>query len=443
MKRLSRVLFIAVPVVLLLVFVGPAQITALAGSTAAILDDDHGLSITKSVYGTTTAVPACPATPCSNPPIAAQGVDKYTLTDRERMEVKIITFGGIITSLKLGSEDTAADVVLGFKTLKDYETKNGGPLTPAPHTGPYFGAIIGRYGNRIAKGTFQLKGTTHCLDVNNGPNSLHGGITGFNAVVWDVTKVINTGDSVGLTLHYLSNAGEGWNSSENNNAGCVGMGGKTGYPGNLDVSVTYTLNRKDELHIDYKASTDAPTVVNLTNHTYWNLRGEGTGTIYDHLLMLNAGKFTPDNATLIPTGVLAPVAGTVFDFSRAKPVNDGIRSNDPQIVIGKGFDHNWVLNPPKSNGLNLAATVVDPSMGRTLKVLTDQPGIQFYAGNFLDGSLYGISDRAYRQSDGLALETQHFPNSPNQPTFPSTELDPGTTLTTTTVFALTGRGESD
>jgi aldose 1-epimerase len=374
---------------------------------------------------------------CSNPPIAAQEVDQYTLTDPGKMEAKIITFGGIITSLKLGGGDEAADVVLGFKTLGDYETRNGGPLTPAPHTGPYFGAIIGRYGNRIAKGMFTLKGTSYCLDVNNGANSLHGGVTGFNAVVWDVTNVIRTEDRVGLTLHYLSKAGEGWNTSENNNPTCVGS---RGYPGNLDVSVTYTLNKKHELHIDYKATTDAPTVVNLTNHTYWNLKGEGTGTIYNHRLMLNASKYTPDDATLIPTGVLAPVAGTVFDFIRAKPVNDGIRSNDPQIVIAKGFDHNWVLNPPRGTGLELAATLSDPSTGRTLKVLTDQPGIQFYAGNFLDGSLYGISDHAYRQSDGLALETQHFPDSPNKPAFPSTEVDPGRPLTTSTVFALTDRG---
>src|SRR5919109_1185523 len=184
MKRLSRVLFLAVPSVLLLVLVGPVQITALAGTMAA--SPGPGLTITHTVYGTTTAVAACPAVPCSNPPIAAQEVDQYTLTDPGKMEVKIITFGGIITSLKVGHGDEAADVVLGFKTLGDYETKNGGPLTPAPHTGPYFGAIIGRYGNRIAKGMFTLKGTTYCLDVNNGANSLHGGVTGFNAVVWDL-----------------------------------------------------------------------------------------------------------------------------------------------------------------------------------------------------------------------------------------------------------------
>jgi aldose 1-epimerase len=428
MKRLSLVLFAAVLVVLLLGLVGPGRMTALAGSAVA----SPGLTVTKAVYGTTTP------SPTSNPPIAAQEVDQYTLSDGNTVEVKIITFGGIITSLKLGNGNKARDVVLGFKSLQDYETKNGGPLTPAPHTGPYFGAIIGRYGNRIAKGMFTLNGTTYCLDVNNGVNSLHGGVTGFNAVVWDVTNVINTADAVGIQLHYVSKAGEGFDPAQNNNASCIAAGGLKGYPGNLDVFVTYTLNKNRELHIDYRATTDAPTVVNLTNHSYWNLAGEAEGTIYDHRLMLNAEQFTPDDPTLIPTGVLAPVAGTVFDFTKAKPVANGIRSNDPQIVIGKGFDHNWVLNPPKGNGLNLAATLFDPSTGRTLKVWTDQPGIQFYAGNFLDGSLYGISDHAYRQSDGLALETQHFPDSPNQSNFPSTVLNPGQTYETTTVFAFTG-----
>jgi aldose 1-epimerase len=426
MNRLSRVLFVAVLVVLLLVLAGPGQMTASAGTRVA--SPNPGLTITKAVYGTTTP------SPTSNPPIAAQEVDQYTLSDGNSMEVKIITFGGIITSLKLGNGNKARDVVLGFQSLHDYETKNGGPLTPAPHTGPYFGAIIGRYGNRIAKGMFTLNGTTYCLDVNNGVNSLHGGVTGFNAVVWAVTKVIQDPNQVGIQLHYLSKAGEGWDTTQNNSS-CNGV---KGYPGNLDVFVTYTLNKKDELHIDYSATTDAPTVVNLTNHSYWNLAGEAEGTIYNHRLLLNAAKFTPDDATLIPTGVLAPVAGTVFDFSKAKPVANGIRSNDPQIVIGRGFDHNWVLNPPEGKGLNLAATVFDPGSGRTLKVWTDQPGIQFYAGNFLDGSLYGISGHSYRQSDGLALETQHFPDSPNEKTFPSTVLNPGQTYATSTIFALTG-----
>ncbi len=421
MKRFGRILLTSVTPVALLIGLGQT-----AGDTAAAAD--AGLSITKAVYGTTTP------SPTSNPPIAAQEVDQYTLTNGHGTEVKIITFGGAITSVKLAG----ADVALGFKTLKDYETKNGGPLTAAPHTGPYFGAIIGRYGNRIAHGKFELNGKTYCLDVNNGPNSLHGGVTGLNAVVWDVTKVINEDDRVGIELHRLSKAGEGFDPNQNNNAGCVSAGGLKGYPGNLDVFVTYTLNKKDELRIDYKATTDAPTVVNLTNHSYWNLAGEGTSTIYDQLLMLNANDFTPDDSTLIPTGMIAPVSGTPFDFTKHKLVNSGIRSNDPQIVIGRGFDHNWVLNPPKAAGLNLAASFLDPASGRSLTVSTDQPGVQFYAGNFLDGSLYGISDHAYRQGDGLALETQHFPDSPNQSKFPSTVLNPGETYQSTTIFALSG-----
>jgi aldose 1-epimerase len=430
MKLLRRVVVIAVPITLALVLVASGQMAALAGNTGA--PQAAGLTVSKAFYGTTTPAPN------SNPPIAAQPVDEYTLTNGNRMEVKIITFGGIITSLKLGGGNKAANVVLGFPSLHDYEIYNGGPLTPAPHTGPYLGALIGRYGNRIANGKFTLNGTTYCLDVNNGPNSLHGGITGFNAVVWDVTKVIQDKDQVGIELHYLSKAGEGWNPTENNNAGCIASGGVAGYPGNLDVYVTYTLNNNNELRVDYRATTDAPTIVNLTQHTYWNLQGEGTGTIYDHRLMLNANNYTPDDPTLIPTGAIVPVAGTVFDFTKATAVGNRIRSDDPQIVIGKGYDHNWVLNPPKGKGLNVAATLFDPGTGRTLTMKTSEPGIQFYAGNFLDGSLYGTSGRAYRQSDGLALETQHFPDSPNQPTFPSTVLNPGETYKTTTVFAFTG-----
>jgi aldose 1-epimerase len=412
-------------VVIMVVVVALIGATVLAGGAVAA----PGLSVTKALYGTTTA------SPNSNPAIAAQDVDQYTLTNGNRMEVKIITFGGTITSVKLGKGSKAANVTLAYKTLEDYETINGGPLTPAPHTGPYFGSIIGRFGNRIAGGMFTLNGQTYCLDVNNGPNSLHGGVTGFNAVVWEVAEVIETSDEVGITLHYLSKAGEGWDPAENNNASCIAAGGLPGYPGNLDVFVTYTLNRKNQLRMQYTATTDAPTIVNLTNHAYWNMRGEGTGTVYDQRLKLNASNFTPVDATLIPTGEIAPVAGTAFDFTKAKPVGDGIRSNEEQIVFGRGFDHNWVLNPPKGDGLNRAAKLVDPGSGRKLTVWTDQPGIQFYAGNFLDGSIYGISDHAYRQSDGLALETQHFPDSPNQPDFPSTVLNPGETYETTTIYA--------
>jgi aldose 1-epimerase len=352
-------------------------------------------------------------------------VDEYTLTNANGMEVKIITFGGIITSVKmLDRKKDLANVTLGFDNLQDYETKNS----------PYFGAIIGRYGNRIANGRFTLEGVTYCLDANNGPNSLHGGGKGFDKQVWTVTKEINDKSGVGIELHYLSPAGDGWTGNFPNSA-CLPTD-MLGYPGDLDTTVTYTLNDKNQIVIDYIATTNAPTVVNLTNHAYWNLSGEGTGTIYDHLLMLNASTFTPVDATLIPTGEIAPVAGTPFDFSMSKPVADGIRSDDQQIVFGRGFDHNWVLNrpSPEDKSMLLAATLYEQNSGRVLNIWTAEPGIQFYAGNFLDGTLYGTSHRAYRQSDGLALETQHYPDSPNQQNFPSTVLNPGDTYQTTTIF---------
>jgi aldose 1-epimerase len=341
------------------------------------------------------------------------------------MEVKIITYGGIITSVKVPDrKHKIANVTLGFNNLEDYVTKNS----------PYFGGIIGRYGNRIANGMFTLDGVAYCLDANNGPNSLHGGGKGFDKQIWEVTKEINGPKGVGIELHYLSLAGDGWTGNFPN-AACDGLTVEYGYPGDLDTYVTYTLNDKNQIVMDYEATTTEPTVVNLTNHAYWNLAGEGTGTIYDHLLMLNADKFTPVDSTLIPTGDLPPVEGTPFNFRRPKPVADGIRSIDEQIVFGKGFDHNWVLKPSKFHKLlNLAATLSDPNSGRTLTIWTDQPGIQFYAGNFLDGSLYGTSNQAYRQSDGLALETQHYPDSPNKPGFPSTVLLPDETYRSTTIY---------
>jgi aldose 1-epimerase len=397
MKRLTT-LSIVVVIALAFALIAPTATAAKGEGT-----------ITSEFYGTT-----------------ADGIAvyEYILTNVKGMEVKIITYGGIITSVKvLDRQHKMANVTLGFNNLHDYETKNS----------PYFGAIIGRYGNRIANGRFTLDGVTYCLDANNGPNSLHGGGEGFDKQVWEVTNVIEGSNEVGIELHYLSPEGDGWTGNFPNSA-CL-PSDVLGYPGDLDTYVTYTLNNKNQIVIDYSATTDAPTVVNLTNHAYWNLAGEGTGTIYDHLLMLNASTFTPVDATLIPTGDILPVAGTPFDFGKAKPVNDGIRSDDEQIVFGKGFDHNWVLDPPKPNqSLNLAATLTDLSFGRTLKVWTDQPGIQFYAGNFLDGSIYGTSNRAYRQSDGLALETQHYPDSPNQPNFPSTVLRPDDTYESTTIY---------
>jgi aldose 1-epimerase len=353
-----------------------------------------------------------------------QDVYEYTLKNGEKkkkaMEVKIITYGGIITSITVpDTKGKMANVALGFDNLLDYETKN-----------PYFGCITGRYANRIALGRFTLDDTTYCLDINNDPNSLHGGFVGFDKKVWEVTEAKVGPYGPVLELHYLSAAGEGYEDAD-----CED--GEAGYPGNLDAYVTYTLAGK-KLLMDYIATTDAPTVVNLTNHNYWNLAGEGEGDINDHVLMLNADRYTPVDATLIPTGDLPLVDGTPFDFRKPKPISDGIRSNHEQIVIGRGFDHNWVLNRPSPDDVTMirAASLCEPESRRRLDVWTTEPGIQFYAGNFLDGTLYGTSGRAYRQGDGLALETQHYPDSPNQPGFPSTVLRLGETYETSTVYEL-------
>jgi aldose 1-epimerase len=366
-------------------------------------------SVVKSPYGTTSL-----GTP----------IDEYTLTNVKGLEVKIITYGGIVTSIR-NRKLRMPNVVLGFNDLNDYETLNS----------PHFGAIIGRYANRIANGVFTLDGVTYCLDANNGVNSLHGGFKGFDTKVWTVTGVIDGSDGVGIELHYLSPAGDGWtNTAPNPN--CP-PGSVKGYPGDLDTYVTYTLTNQNQLVINYTATTDADTVVNLTNHTYWNLSGEGTGTIYSHIVQLNANRFTPVNNVQIPTGATPSVIGTVFDFLNPKVVSQDIRFHSQQLSYGNGFDHNWIVNSSKDpKQLSLAAIVREPNSGRDVNVWTDQPGIQFYTGNSLDGSLYGTSNREYRQSDGLALETQHYPDSPNHPSFPSTTLSPGQMYATTTVFEI-------
>jgi aldose 1-epimerase len=352
-------------------------------------------------------------------------IDEYTLTNANGIEVKIITYGGIITSIKVPDrEKHLVNVALGFDNLRDYETKNA-----------FFGTLTGRYANRIAGGLFNLGTRTYCLDINNPPNHLHGGVKGFDKVVWEVTETNAGPGGAVLRLHYLSSTGEGWDPVNNNNPNCPD-GAVHGYPGNLDTFVTYTLTEKNQLRIDYEATTDAPTVVNLTNHAYWNLAGEGEGDIYDHILSIDADYYTPCDPTQIPTGEITPVDGTPFDFRKAKPIADDIRSDHPQIVIGGGFDHNWVLNrpSPEDKSLILAATLYEQNSGRILNVWTTEPGLQVYTGNFLDGLLYGPSHRAYRRRDGLALETQHYPDSPNQPKFPSTVLNPGETYQTTTIF---------
>jgi aldose 1-epimerase len=345
-------------------------------------------------------------------------VDRYTLKS-SRLTVKILTYGGIIQEVRAPDRrGRRRNVTLGFKRLRGY-------LSDAYRaSNPYFGAIIGRYGNRIARGRFTLDGTEYSLDINNDPNSLHGGFEGFDRKVWAASS-FRTAGSAGVRLTYTSPAGEGCTQSD---PPCT-----TGYPGNLKTTVVYTL-RRNRLRIDYTATTDAPTVVNLTNHAYWNLRGEGRGTIYGHRLKLYARRYTPDDPTLIPTGGIERVAGTPFDFRRFHAIGARIRGHHPQLVIGRGYDHNWVLNRPSGDSrLRKAAELRDPRSGRRLKISTTEPGIQFYSGNFLDGTLYGASGRQYRQGDGLALETQHFPDSPNHANFPSTVLRPGETYRSTTV----------
>lgn len=333
-------------------------------------------------------------------------VDQYTLTNANGMEVKVITFGGIITSLRVPDRNgVLANIVLGFDKLADYETRS-----------PYFGAIIGRYGNRIANAKFTLAGKEYQLAVNDGINTLHGGAKGFDKKVWAASEVKN-GEDVGLELTYTSPDGE------------------EGYPGTLATKVTYTLTNKNELRIDYTATTDQTTVVNLTNHTYFNLAGNGAGSIANHIAQINADRYTPVDANLIPTGELAPVAGTPFDFRTPKLVNAGLRSSHPQVVSGRGYDHDFVLNRTSANDLEYAARIYDPSSGRKVEVWTTEPSMQFYTGNFIDGTLVGSSGGLYRQGDGFCLETQHYPDSPNQPDFPTTELKPGDTYQSTTVYA--------
>ncbi len=335
-------------------------------------------------------------------------IHEYTLSNANQVTVQIINYGGIITSVCAPDRAGAvANVALGLPSLLDYETHN-----------PYFGCIAGRYANRIARGRFTLDGKTYQLAINNGVNHLHGGLKGLDKQVWEVTREIAGAGEEGIELHYTSPDGE-----EN-------------YPGNLSITMTYTLNTKNELRIVYKAMTDAPTVLNLTNHSLWNLAGEGSGSISEQYLQLNADQYVPVDEGAIPFGELAAVEGTPFDFRKAKRIGADIRSDHQQVVFGKGFDHNWVINHPagQSGSLVKAGELSDPTSGRCMEIWTTEPGIQFYSGNFLDGSNYGPSRRAYRMGDGLALETQHYPDSPNQPSYPSTVLRPGEEFRSTTIY---------
>ncbi len=326
-------------------------------------------------------------------------VELYTLKDG-KIEIRIMTYGGIVQSVKVPDrKGNVTDVALGFDTLDDY-VKTG--------NSPHFGGLIGRYANRIAGGTFILDGKTYHIPKNDGNNALHGGTVGFDKVVWKGKQIPD-----GVELTYVSKDGD------------------QGFPGTLTAVVRYTL-KGNELRIDYAATTDQDTVVNLTNHSYFNLKGQAAGTILQHQLKLNASRYTPVDANLIPNGVLAPVEGTPFDFRKSIVIGSRINENNEQLKLARGYDDNWVLD--NDGKFAEAAEVYEPTSGRLLEISTDQPGIQFYTGNFLDGKIKGKGGHAYQFRDGLALETQHFPDSPNHPQFPSTELKPGQHYHTVTIY---------
>jgi aldose 1-epimerase len=330
-------------------------------------------------------------------------VEIYTLTNANGIELRAMTYGAIITGLKVPDRSGhIADIVLGFDTIDGYLKDSS-----------YFGALIGRYGNRIAKGEFTLSGTTFTLATNNGPNHLHGGVKGFDKVLWNALQAAGP-EGVSVTFTRASPDGE------------------EGYPGTLQVIVRYMLTDRNELAIEYRATTDKATPVNLTQHSYFNLAA-GSGDILGHELMLNASRYTPVDETLIPTGELAPVEGTPFDFQNATAIGARIEADHAQLRNGKGYDHNWVLNRT-GPGLQRAALVVDPKSGRTLDIATTEPGIQFYSGNFLDGTITGKGGQVYKRRAGFCLETQHYPDSPNHPDFPSTILQPGQIYASKTVF---------
>ncbi len=406
-----------------------------------------GLSITKQYFGSTVEPYTGNLTP----------VFRYTLSNARGMRVRLLTYGAITQSITVpGRNGQEADVVLGFKTLQDYVQFVSPPVTA--NGGPYFGETVGRYANRIAKGTFKLNGKTYTLPINNGVNALHGGLVGFGNHIWQSHEVV-TSRSVGVEMTLVSPNGDAGGAP--GSPGCPS--GCTGYPAQLTVHVTFTLNNRDQMGIHYSATNNDPklsTVLNLTNHSYFNLAGEDSpaGSEYSQYVQMNADAYSPTDSTQIPLPLPhgVPVAGTPFDFRTPHTIGSRIDNvSDPdntparfaaatggksQLLIAQGYDHNWILNPQTPattgpDGLNLAARAFDPSSGRGLTVWTDQPGVQFYSGNFLNGTLVGISGHTYRQGAGYTFETQHFPDSPNQPAFPLTTLGPGNTFTSTTIFA--------
>ena len=368
------------------------------------------------VLSLAACTPSAPPPPASTAAVGVQpsfgetpggvAVDLYTLTNASGMEVRAMTYGGIILSLRVPDRDgNLGDVVLGYDALDGYLEAS-----------PYFGAIIGRYGNRIGGGQFTLDGEEYSLAANNGPNALHGGLKGFDKVVWQAESFQND-EGVGVVFSYTSPDGE------------------EGYPGTLEATVTYTLTDANELVFDYHAVTDKATPVNLTQHTYFNLAGGGAGDILGHELTLNASQFTPVDSTLIPTGEILNVDDTPFDFRTPNAIGARIDADDEQIGFGGGYDHNYVLDRGEGDSLALAARVHEPTSGRVMEVSTTEPGVQFYSGNFLDGSITGKGGHVYGHRTGFCLETQHYPDSPNKPDFPSTILQPGQEYRSRTAYS--------
>ncbi len=369
-------------------------IFAASGCTKQVHEGKGKMSITKADFGVTKD---------------GQKADLYTLTNANGLTAKITNYGGIVTQLWVPDKNgKPGDIVLGFDTVRPYE-----------EVSPYFGSLIGRYGNRIGKGKFTLDGKEYTLAINNGENHLHGGLKGFDKVIWQA-EPIETAKGPSLKLHYVSADME------------------EGYPGKLDVTVVYTLTNANELKIEYLAQTDKPTVCNLTNHTYFNLAGQGQGTILAHELMLNADFYTPVDSGLITTGEILPVKGTPMDFTKPVAIGKGINADTEQIKFGGGYDHNWVLNK-KAGQMSLAAKVYESTTGRVMEVYTEEPGVQFYAGNFLDGTITGKAGKVYPYRSGFCLETQHYPDSPNKANFPSVVLRPGQTYKTATVYKFSTR----
>ena len=367
---------------------------------------------------TPPAAPVKPLARISSEPFGTlpggQSVTLFTLTNTNGIELRAMSYGGIITSLRTPDRTGAMnDIVLGYDSVAGYLK-----------TTPYFGAVVGRYANRIAKGRFTLDGKAYTLAVNNGKNSLHGGLVGFDKVLWTGMPFDSaTSGKVGVVFSYTSKDGE------------------EGYPGALAVRVTYTLNDSDELTVEYHATTDKATPLNLSQHTYFNLAGQASGAVLDQVISINADRFTPVDSTLIPTGELRPVDGTAFDLRKPVAIGAHINDADVQLGIAGGYDHNFVLNR-QGDGLSSAATVYDPTSGRRMTVSTTEPGLQFYTGNFLDGTIAGKGGHVYAKRNAFCLETQHFPDSPNQKSFPSTILRPGAEYTSRTVFAFSTVADS-